>query len=44
MLKDKKNYSNKINLILIKKIGHPLISKLYNKNDLKLFLNKELRN
>ena len=44
MLKDKKNYSNKISLVLLKKIGFPLINKTYNKNRLKVFLKKELIN
>ena len=44
MIKDKKNNSNKINLILIKKIGHAIISKEYTKKDLSLFLKKELNN
>ena len=44
MLKDKKNKSEKINLILLKKIGSPIINKVYNKNTLKLFLSKELVN
>ena len=42
MQKDKKNYLNKINLILLKKIGYPLASKNYDKKNLKLFLKKEL--
>ena len=44
MLKDKKNKSEKVNLILLKKIGSPIINKVYNKNTLKLFLSKELVN
>ena len=44
MLKDKKNYSDKINLILLKKIGVPIIDKQFKKNDLKLFLKKQLIN
>ena len=44
MIIDKKNNSNKINLILLKKIGLPIIDKKYNKNDLKSFLKKELVN
>ena len=44
MLKDKKNYSNKISLVLLKKIGFPLINKTYSKNRLKVFLKKELIN
>ena len=44
MLKDKKNNSNKINLILLKKIGSPLINSKYSKKSLALFLKKELIN
>tara|TARA_Y100001958_G_C21182209_1_gene511870 strand:- start:266 stop:1372 length:1107 start_codon:yes stop_codon:yes gene_type:complete len=44
MTKDKKNNSTKINLILLKKIGMPIIDKEYNKNKLSLFLKHELRN
>ena len=44
MSKDKKNNSEKINLILLKGIGSPLIDKVFNKNNLKLFLKKELAN
>ena len=44
MTKDKKNKSNMINLILLKKIGFPKINGHYNKNSLKLFLKKELIN
>ena len=44
MLKDKKNKSDRINLILLKKIGLPIIDKVYGKNILKLFLEKELKN
>jgi len=42
MLKDKKNNSNKISLVLLRKIGSPLINKEYNKKILYLFLKKEL--
>ena len=42
MSKDKKNNSNDINLILLKKIGKPVIDKKYNKNKLKIFLKNEL--
>ena len=42
MKKDKKNYSNKVNLILLKKIGYPLFNKSYDINNLKTFLKKEL--
>ena len=44
MTKDKKNNSDKINLILLKKIGSAVIDKKYNKNYLKSFLKKELIN
>ena len=44
MLKDKKNYSDKINLILLKKIGVPIIDKEFKKDDLKFFLKKQLIN
>ena len=44
MLKDKKNNSNKINLVLLKKIGSPIINKEYDKKNLSLFLKKELSN
>jgi 3-dehydroquinate synthase len=44
MLKDKKNNSNKINLVLLKKIGLPLIDKEFNKKTIALFLKKELSN
>ncbi len=44
MLKDKKNKTDKINLILLKKIGSPVINRVYNKKTLSLFLSKELTN
>ena len=44
MSNDKKNNTNKINLILLKKIGLPLINKRFDKKKLKIFLNKELMN
>jgi 3-dehydroquinate synthase/shikimate kinase/3-dehydroquinate synthase len=44
MTKDKKNNSNKINLILLKKIGYPIINKQFKKNNLSDFLKSELRN
>ena len=44
MVNDKKNNTNEINLILLKKIGSPLIDKRFNKKKLKIFLNKELSN
>ncbi len=44
MAKDKKNRSNKINLVLIKKIGAPIIDKEYSKKKIGLFLKIFLRN
>ena len=44
MLKDKKNSSNKISLVLLKKIGSPLINKEYSVRSLSLFLKNELSN
>ena len=43
MINDKKNSTNKINLILLKKIGSPLINKKFSKEKLKNFLDKQLR-
>jgi 3-dehydroquinate synthase len=42
MLKDKKNISEKINLILLKKIGRPIFKKTFNKKMIINFLKKEL--
>ena len=44
MTNDKKNNSDKINLILLKKIGVATINKKYKKEYLKSFLKKELTN
>ena len=44
MLKDKKNNTDKINLILLKKIGSPLVDREYKKDVLSIFLKGELRN
>ena len=44
MLKDKKNNSKQINLVLLKKIGLPIINRKYDKKYLYSFLKKELRN
>ena len=44
MIKDKKNNTDKINLILLKKIGLPIINREYKKNSLGVFLKNELRN
>ena len=44
MTKDKKNSSKKINLVLLKKIGSPIINKSYSKKYLKYFLKNELIN
>jgi len=42
MSKDKKNNSEKINLILLKKIGLPILNKEYDKKYLSLFLKEQL--
>ena len=44
MTKDKKNKSDRINLILLKKIGHPIITKSYKKRVIENFIKKELSN
>jgi 3-dehydroquinate synthase len=44
MIKDKKNITSKINLILLKKIGSPLINNQYSIKKIKLFLKQELSN
>ena len=44
MLKDKKNNSDKISLVLLKKIGSPIINREYNQKSLKKFLKRELTN
>ncbi len=44
MTKDKKNNSNKISLVLLKKIGYPIINQEFSKKRLKLFLKNELMN
>jgi len=44
MIKDKKNNSKKINLVLLKKIGKPIFNKQYSKKNLRLFLKKFLNN
>ena len=44
MLKDKKNNSDKISLVLLKKIGSPVINKEYSKKALAVFLKNELTN
>ena len=44
MTKDKKNNTNKINLILLKKIGHTNYKSQFNKKKISLFLKKELVN
>ena len=42
MIKDKTNNSDKINLVLLKKIGRPIYKNQYSKNDLAAFLRQEL--
>ena len=44
MLKDKKNNSSKINLVLLKKIGLPIINKEVDKKKIALFLKNQLDN
>jgi 3-dehydroquinate synthase len=44
MVKDKKNNTDNINLVLLKKIGSPIINKGYTKNTLSAFLKNELKN
>ena len=44
MLKDKKNNSNKISLVLLKKIGFTIINKEYSRKTVALFLKNELIN
>ena len=44
MIKDKKNNSENINLVLLKKIGVPIFNKQYSKKNLSLFLKKFLIN
>ena len=44
MKNDKKNLSSKISLVLLKKIGKPIIGKTYSTEKLKKFLNDELIN
>ena len=44
MTKDKKNTSNLINLILLKKIGLPILNGQYKLENIKLFLKHELMN
>ena len=44
MMKDKKNNSNKINLVLLKKIGLPSFDEQYSKKNKEFFLKNYLRN
>ena len=44
MTKDKKNDTDKINLVLLKKIGAPIIEKNFNQKYLKNFFQKQLTN
>ena len=44
MVRDKKNNSKNIRLILIKKIGGPIIEKEFSVDTIKLFLKKKLVN
>ena len=42
MKKDKKNITNKLNLVLLKKIGYPIYKLQFNEKKIKFFLKKEL--
>ena len=42
MKKDKKNNTDKINLVLLKKIGSPIYSLEFDEKKISLFLRKEL--
>ena len=42
MKKDKKNNTNKINLVLLKKIGSPIYKHKFDEKKINLFLKKEL--
>jgi len=42
MKKDKKNYTNQINLVLLKKIGFPIYQLQFDEKKINLFLKKEL--
>ena len=42
MKKDKKNNTSKINLVLLKKIGHPIYKLQFNEKKINFFLKKEL--
>lgn len=44
MINDKKNISSKINLVLLKGIGNPIINKKYSSIKIRKFLKKELIN
>jgi len=44
MIKDKKNKSEKINLVILKKIGKPIFNKEYSKQKISLFLKNFLTN
>ena len=44
MMRDKKNNSKNIKLMLIKKIGGPIIEKEFSQANIKLFLKKRLIN
>ena len=44
MKKDKKNNNNKINLILLKKIGNPILGLNFNQKKIGYFIRNELIN
>ena len=42
MKKDKKNNTNKVNLVLLKKVGFPIYNLEFDEKKINLFLKKEL--
>ena len=44
MKNDKKNNSNKINLVLLKNLGRPIIDQRFNGKEIGTFLKNELNN
>ena len=44
MKNDKKNNSNKINLVLLKSLGRPIIDQQFNSREIQTFLKNELNN
>ena len=44
MRNDKKNNSSKINLVLLKNLGRPIIDQQFNSKEIEIFLKNELNN